>query len=335
MAKAYIKNPTTNVLEELRVPLNVVENTTTSDVDKAYVDAELAKKVDKVSGKGLSTNDYTTDEKTKLSGLENYELTKVKVENVLKGDITTHNHATQLGVVLAEYVKKVTGKDLSSNDFTNALKTKLEGLSNYNDAAVQQAITDINTRIDTLIGTSATEAIDTFNEIEAFLQGITDTETLTGLLADLKSEITALIPTALANLTDDATHRVVTDTEKAAWDAKSNFSGSYNDLTDKPTNATMLADGLMSKDDKKKLEGIEEGAQKNPDVATTTTAGLMSAADKSKLDEITGGGQTVTVVDNLTTDSGNDALSARQGKLLNEKIGNMDAILDSINGEVI
>ena len=27
---------------------------------------------------------------------------------------------------------------------------------------------------------------------------------------------------------------VVTDAEKAAWNAKSNFSGSYNDLTDKP-----------------------------------------------------------------------------------------------------
>ena len=30
---------------------------------------ELAKKVDKVSGKGLSTNDYTTDDKNKLSGI--------------------------------------------------------------------------------------------------------------------------------------------------------------------------------------------------------------------------------------------------------------------------
>lgn len=32
----------------------------------------LAKKVDKVDGKGLSTNDYTTEEKNKLSGLQNY-----------------------------------------------------------------------------------------------------------------------------------------------------------------------------------------------------------------------------------------------------------------------
>lgn len=36
------------------------------------IKALLAGKVDKVDGKGLSTNDYTTAEKTKLSGLKNY-----------------------------------------------------------------------------------------------------------------------------------------------------------------------------------------------------------------------------------------------------------------------
>lgn len=43
------------------------------------------------------------------------------------------------------------------------------------------------------------------------------------------------IPTKLAELTEDTTHRLVTDTEKTTWNAKSDFSGSYNDLTDKPT----------------------------------------------------------------------------------------------------
>ena len=41
-------------------------------------------------------------------------------------------------------------------------------------------------------------------------------------------------PTALSELKDDATHRLVTDTEKASWNAKSNFSGNYNDLENKP-----------------------------------------------------------------------------------------------------
>jgi len=43
------------------------------------------------------------------------------------------------------------------------------------------------------------------------------------------------IPDALSDLTSDSTHRTVTDTEKAAWNAKSNFSGNYNDLTNKPS----------------------------------------------------------------------------------------------------
>lgn len=39
---------------------------------------DVKNKVDKVSGKGLSTNDYTTAEKQKLAGLENYDDTDVK-----------------------------------------------------------------------------------------------------------------------------------------------------------------------------------------------------------------------------------------------------------------
>lgn len=43
------------------------------------------------------------------------------------------------------------------------------------------------------------------------------------------------IPTKLSDLSDDSTHRTVTDTERNTWNAKSNFSGDYNDLSNKPT----------------------------------------------------------------------------------------------------
>lgn len=46
---------------------------------------------------------------------------------------------------------------------------------------------------------------------------------------------TSAIPTALSQLSEDTTHRVVTDAEKATWNAKSNFDGDYNSLTNKPT----------------------------------------------------------------------------------------------------
>lgn len=61
------------------------------------------------------------------------------------------------------------------------------------------------------------------------------------LIANLKaldkllSNIQSGIPTALADLSEDATHRLVTDMEKSRWNGKSNFSGAYNDLTGKPS----------------------------------------------------------------------------------------------------
>jgi hypothetical protein len=52
----------------------------------------------------------------------------------------------------------------------------------------------------------------------------------------LKALIDAIVvPTLLSQLQGDSTHRTVTDAEKTAWNNKSDFSGSYNDLTDKPT----------------------------------------------------------------------------------------------------
>lgn len=61
-----------------------------------------------------------------------------------------------------------------------------------------------------------------------------------------KSEIDNMItdivvPTRLSQLTDDTTHRTVSDTEKSRWNNKSDFNGSYNSLNDKPTIPTRLS----------------------------------------------------------------------------------------------
>lgn len=48
---------------------------------KEYINQQ--KYIQSVDGKGLSTNDYTTEEKNKLASLENYTLTTAKIRNVL------------------------------------------------------------------------------------------------------------------------------------------------------------------------------------------------------------------------------------------------------------
>lgn len=42
-------------------------------------------------------------------------------------------------------------------------------------------------------------------------------------------------------ITEDATHKFITEAERTSWNAKSNFSGSYNDLTNKPTIPTKVS----------------------------------------------------------------------------------------------
>lgn len=61
-----------------------------------------------------------------------------------------------------------------------------------------------------------------------------------------KSEVDGLIakivvPTKLSQLSEDTTHRTVSDAEKQKWNNKSDFNGSYNSLTDKPTIPTKLS----------------------------------------------------------------------------------------------
>lgn len=125
-------------------------------------------------------------------------------------------------------VDKVSGKGLSTNDLTTELLNKLNSLENYDDTAVRNLIKGISSRIDTLVGESASEAIDNFNEILAFLNGVSDTQTLQGLLSNLKAEFEGL----LANKVDKVSGKQL----------------STNDYTTA---------------EKTKLSGIEEGAQKN------------------------------------------------------------------------
>lgn len=57
-----------------------------------------------------------------------------------------------------------------------------------------------------------------------------------------------------------------------------------------------------------------------PSLVTTNQNGVMSKEDKIKLDGIEAGANKTTIVNNLTSDSEKSALSAKQGKLLNDSI---------------
>ena len=90
-------------------------------------------------------------------------------------------NGTQIATILLDYVQKIEGKGLSTEDFTTALKQKLEGLTNYNDTSLQSKVTSLQNQLNTLLNGDSSSAIDTFNEIVQFLSGVEDTETLDGI----------------------------------------------------------------------------------------------------------------------------------------------------------
>ena len=90
---------------------------------------------------------------------------------------------------LSEKVDKIPGKQLTTEDFTTALKEKLESLSNYNDASIKATVQSLQSQLNALINGDATSAIDTFNEIIAFLSSVEDTESLSGIISSIEQQI--------------------------------------------------------------------------------------------------------------------------------------------------
>ena len=121
----------------------------------------------------------------------------------------------------------------------------------------------------------------------------------------LKAIIDALtIPTKLSDLTEDTTHRVVTDAEKAVWNAKSNFTGSYNDLTDKPTIPDVPVQSVNGKTGAVELSAGDVGAL--PDSTVIPEAYTLPIASPTVL----GGVQPVAKTDAMTQSVGVDEAGA-------------------------
>ena len=130
----------------------------------------------KESGKGLSTNDYTTTEKNKLAGIEE-GATKTVIDSALN---TSSANPVQNAVVTAAINNKVdivTGKGLSTNDLTNDLKAKY-------DAAV--------TKVDELTETGGAPNVIEIVKVNG-----------TALTPDTNKAVNVIVPTKTSDLTND------------------------------------------------------------------------------------------------------------------------------------
>lgn len=152
-----------------------------------YKSSEIEEILDSVGGK----QDTITDLDAIRSGAEKgaTALQSIPSEYVTETELTNKGYATTSS--LNNKVDKVEGKQLSTEDFTTALKTKLEGLNAFDPTEINNKVDGLQTQLNTLVSGDASTAIESFNEITAFLNGVTDSETLDGIIAGIEQQIAA------------------------------------------------------------------------------------------------------------------------------------------------
>lgn len=207
---------------------------------QSYTDS----KIDALVGEGASTTLDTIGEIS--AAIEDNQ----DAIDILNSAIGTKANATDLNAHANDTEIHITDAE---RDIWNA-KSNFSG--NYNDLTNKPNIPSINglaseDYVDEKVGAVTVESIGALpnttviptvpTNVSAFANDagyLTEHQSLDGLATEtyVDAQIDAIdIPDALSDLTADSTHRVVTDAEKAAWNAKSDFSGNYNDLTNKPS----------------------------------------------------------------------------------------------------
>ena len=149
----------------------------------------LTAKVDKVDGKGLSTNDYTTAEKTKLAGLNNYTLPTAS---------STQLGGVKVGAGLAinDGVLSATGGGTADAvDWSNVLN-KPTNVSQFTNDAGYQTETQVKSVVEAVVG-SAPDALNTLEELSKALGN--DADFATTVTNELASKVDATDLIAITN----------------------------------------------------------------------------------------------------------------------------------------
>lgn len=142
---------------------------------QAQADARF---VQKEEGKGLSTNDYTNADKTKVTNLTDYvtggtgAVTDANAATITLSKKNPVNGSASTDTVVINKATTTTAGVMSAAD-----KTKLDGLSNYDDSTITQDITNIKAnKLETIEVTGTGNVITTATKNGtkiAFAKGIT------------------------------------------------------------------------------------------------------------------------------------------------------------------
>ena len=165
---------------------------------KAHIENLLFGKVDKVDGKGLSTNDYTTAEKNKLSGIAE-GANKTTLDSALSSSTTNPVQNKVVNTALNAKVptsRTINGKALSSNitlsasdvnaDASGAAASALSSAKSYTDTKIASLVNSAPTTLDTLgeIATAIQENETVVEALDAAIGNKVDKSSITASVAE-------------------------------------------------------------------------------------------------------------------------------------------------------
>lgn len=209
--------------------------TAEGEIDKLQED--IVKKVDAVEGKGLSTNDFTNELKTKLEGLENYELPSDVVQDANYAHITvTENSVSDGTKTFTKY------DDTALAGRVSTVEGAVAEIENKDAAVLSEAKGYTDTKVAELVN-SAPEALDTLGELATALNNHEDA--YDALLETVGSK---------ANSADVYTKGEV---DGFVTTINGNVDNKVDKVDGKGLSANDFTDELLAK-----LNGIEEGANK-------------------------------------------------------------------------
>ena len=287
-----------DTLKELSAALGDDPNFSTT------VMTEIGKKVDKVTGMGLSSNDYTTAEKTKLAGIA------ANANNYVHPTGAGSNHIPAGGATNQILRWTAAGTAVWSNENNTTYGVVSKTANGLVPMLPDETTTTKFLRQD---GTWVVPPNTTYGVATTSANGLmssTDKSKLDGVAANANNYTH---PTGAGSNhipTGGTVGQILKNTASgvATWANETTYVA-----------ATTLADGLMASTDKTKLDGIETGANKyvhpsahdasmitestskrfvsdsekatwnakaSTAVATSAANGLMSSSDKSKLDGV-------------------------------------------------
>lgn len=198
-------------------------------------------KQDTEAGKGLSTNDYTTAEKNKLGGIEAGAEVNV-IENItVNGSPVTVDNKTVALTIITKTVNDLANYYTKDETYTKAEVNSL--IAGFGFEYVQTLPTEnIKTNVIYLVPKAVPQTQDIKDEY-IYITG-TGWELIGSTSMDLSNYVTttqlnqtlqSYLQTESDPVFTASPAHGITSNDITNWNNKSDFSGSYNDLTDKPT----------------------------------------------------------------------------------------------------